>query len=89
MRKVVCRCEDLTEQEILHAIELGYKDIESLKRYTGCMTGPCQGKGCINHVVRILSQKLGKSIDEIGITVPRPPVDPVPLYILSSGEEKE
>jgi len=88
MRKVVCRCEDLTEDEILHAIELGYDDIESLKRYTGATTGPCQGKGCLMHILRILSQKTGKSIDELGITTQRPPVNPVQLYILASGEEK-
>ncbi|MEM0089405.1 MAG: (2Fe-2S)-binding protein, partial [Archaeoglobaceae archaeon] len=68
MRKVVCRCEDLSEEEIVHAIELGYDDIESLKRYTGATTGPCQGKGCLMHILRILSQKTGKSIEEIGIT---------------------
>ncbi|MEM5824315.1 MAG: (2Fe-2S)-binding protein, partial [Archaeoglobaceae archaeon] len=84
----VCRCEDLSEEEIVHAIELGYDDIESLKRYTGVTTGPCQGKGCLMHILRILSQKTGKSIEEIGITTQRPPVNPVPLYILASGEEK-
>ncbi len=88
MRKVVCRCEDLTEDEIIHAIELGYDDIESLKRYTGATTGPCQGKGCLMHILRILSQKTGKSIDELGITTQRPPVNPVLLCILASGEEK-
>ncbi|MEM4701867.1 MAG: (2Fe-2S)-binding protein [Archaeoglobaceae archaeon] len=88
MRKVVCRCEDLTEEEIIHAIELGYDDIESLKRYSGAMTGPCQGKGCLMHILRLLSQKTGKSIEEIGITTQRPPVNPVPLYILASGEER-
>lgn len=88
MRRVVCRCEDLSEEEIIHAIELGYDDIESLKRYTGATTGPCQGKGCLMHILRILSQKSGKSVDELGITTQRPPLNPVPLYILRSGEEK-
>ena len=87
-RKIVCRCEDLTEEEIIHAIEEGYDDIESLKRYTGVTTGFCQGKGCLMHVLRILAQKTGKSVDEIGITTQRPPVNPVPLYILMEGEEE-
>ncbi len=59
-RKVVCRCEDLTEEDIIQAIEEGYDDIESLKRYTGATTGPCQGKGCLMHIIRILSKKLVK-----------------------------
>jgi NAD(P)H-nitrite reductase large subunit len=85
-RKIVCRCEDLTEEEIIHAIEEGYTDIESLKRYTGATTGSCQGKGCLMHVLRILSQKTGKKPEEIGITTQRPPVNPVPLYLLVEGE---
>ncbi len=87
-RKVVCRCEDLTEDEIVHAIEMGFDDLESLKRWTGATTGPCQGKGCLMHIIRILSQKTGKSPEEIGITTQRPPVNPVPLYVLAKGEEK-
>jgi len=87
-RKVVCRCEDVTEEEIIKAIKEGYDDLESLKRYTGVTTGPCQGKGCLMHVLRILSQRTGKSADEIGVTTQRQPVNPVPLYILSEGEEE-
>ena len=83
-RKVVCRCEDLTEEEIIHAIELGYDDLESLKRFTGATTGPCQGKGCLMHILRILSQRTGKCVDEIGVTTQKQPVNPVPLYILAA-----
>ncbi|WP_290899622.1 (2Fe-2S)-binding protein [Ferroglobus sp.] len=87
-RKIVCRCEDITEEEIIHAIEEGYDDIESLKRYTGATTGACQGKGCLMHILRILSQKTGKSPEEIGITTQRPPVNPVPFYVLAEGEKE-
>lgn len=87
-KKIVCRCEDVTEEDILHAIEEGFDDLESLKRYTGISTGPCQGKACLMHVIRILGGKLKKTPDEIGITTQRPPVNPVSLYILA-GEEDE
>ena len=79
--------EDVTEEEIIKAIEEGFDDLESLKRYTGVTTGPCQGKSCLMHVIRILSQKTKKSVDEIGVTIQRQPVNPVPLYILARGEE--
>jgi len=85
-RKIVCRCEDLTEEEIIHAIEEGYNDLESLKRYTGATTGACQGKGCLMHIIRILSQKTKRSPEEIGVTTQRPPVNPVSLLILSEGD---
>ena len=46
-KTLVCRCEDVTLQELEHAIARGHDDIESLKRYTGFGTGWCQGKGCV------------------------------------------
>ena len=46
MKVLVCRCEDVTLHELEHAISLGHRDIESLKRYTGFGTGVCQGKSC-------------------------------------------
>jgi bacterioferritin-associated ferredoxin len=34
-KKIVCRCQDVTEDEIKDAIRQGYTDLESLKRFTG------------------------------------------------------
>jgi NAD(P)H-nitrite reductase large subunit len=85
-RKIVCRCEDLTEEEIIHAIKEGFRDIETLKRYTGATTGPCQGKGCLMHLVRILCQLTEKNPDEVGVTTQRQPVNPVLINLLASGD---
>ena len=54
-KKFVCFCEDLTEEDVLEAIRVGYDDIESLKRYAGFSTGPCQGKTCMLQVLRLLA----------------------------------
>lgn len=54
MKIIVCRCEDVSEEEILDAIEKGYDDLESIKRYLGIGTGPCQGKNCLAKVASIL-----------------------------------
>jgi hypothetical protein len=37
-----CLCEDLTEDHISAAIDVGFRDLESLDE--GAFTGPCQGK---------------------------------------------
>ena len=47
MKTIVCRCEDVTLHDLDDAIVRGYRDLESLKRYTGFGTGWCQGKGCV------------------------------------------
>ncbi|HYO95309.1 MAG TPA: (2Fe-2S)-binding protein [Polyangiaceae bacterium] len=79
-KQIVCRCEDVTLEELTHAVELGHRDIESLKRYTGFGTGWCQGKACLVpcalHLVR-----LGGDPGQ-GIT-PRPPYHPVSLAALA------
>lgn len=87
-KKIVCLCEDVTQEEIIDAIKQGYTNIESLKRYTGIGTGPCQGKTCLSHVVGILARELGKGPDEVGMTAQRPPIKPIPLGVLA-GEKGE
>ena len=78
-KKIVCRCEDITEEEVKEAIHMGYTDMESLKRFLGFGTGPCQGRTCIPHVLRILARETGKSLDELGVTTARPPAVPTPM----------
>lgn len=80
MKRVVCRCEDVTLEELERAVELGHRDIESLKRYTGFGTGICQGKSCLVTCARHLVRLGGDA--GIGIT-PRPPYHPVSLAALA------
>ena len=76
----------MTREEIIEAIVLGYRDIESLKRYVGFGTGPCQGKQCIMFAREILIE-CGISQDT-GMTS-RPPLIPVPLAIMAQEESDE
>ncbi len=87
-KKFVCFCEDLTEEDVLEAIHLGYDDIESLKRYAGFSTGPCQGKTCMLQVLRLLaSQKHLKPSDQ-HLTTQRPLLDPIRLGVLAGSGGK-
>ncbi len=82
-KKIVCFCEDLTEEDFLAAIREGYDDIETLKRYSGFSTGPCQGKTCMMHALRLLAQEKKLKPNDLHLTTQRPPVDPVPLHVLA------
>jgi len=87
-KKFVCYCEDLTEEDVLEAIREGYDDIESLKRYAGFSTGPCQGKTCMLQVLRLLAtQKKLKPSDQ-HLTTQRPLLDPIRLGVLAGREGK-
>ena len=65
--KIVCRCETVTEGEIVDAIErpLGARDMDGIKRRTRAGMGRCQGGFCSPHVMEILAEKLGCDIAEV------------------------
>jgi len=56
-KAIVCACEDVSVHDVDDAIEHGFADIESLKRYTGLGTGPCQGKSCQASAMRICEER--------------------------------
>jgi len=82
---LVCPCEDVSDVELREAIATGCRDLESLKRFTGFGTGPCQGKTCVTLARRLLSEETGEAPSAMGITY-RPPTQPVPLRMLA-GED--
>ena len=80
-KALLCRCEDVTLDEVEAAIDAGHADLESVKRYTGFGTGWCQGKQCVGACARVLARKTGR-VPELPIT-PRPPLHPVSLGALA------
>lgn len=89
MKRLVCVCEDVTEHEVAAAVALGHGDFESVKRYCGVATGPCQGKQCVLACQQILAELTGKSLAEVGTLVHRPPTLPLPLGLLAGEVERE
>jgi len=86
--KIVCRCEDLTEEDIIGAIRnYGCQTLDELKQILRLGMGPCQGRTCLPIAARILARETGKSIEEIMPPTSRPPVVPVALYMVSKDEE--
>lgn len=65
---VVCRCELVTEGEILDAIHrpLGATTLDGIKRRTRAGMGRCQAGFCSPKTVEILARELGKDMAEIG-----------------------
>ncbi len=82
-KKFVCLCEDVTEKDICDAIDEGYSNIETLKRYSTVSMGPCQGKMCQAASIAICARHNGQSIAETGVTTARPPEQPLPLGVLA------
>ena len=65
--KIICRCEQVTESEILQAIHrpVGAKTLDAVKRRVRAGMGRCQGGFCGPQVIEILARELGISEDEV------------------------
>ena len=65
--KVICRCETITEGEILDVIHrnAGARTVKSVKKRCRAGMGRCQGGFCSPRVVEILARELNCSLDEI------------------------
>jgi glycerol-3-phosphate dehydrogenase len=56
---IVCRCETVTEAEVVAAIRNGAKTVDGIKFRTRAGMGRCQAGFCLHHVMKILSRELG------------------------------
>jgi glycerol-3-phosphate dehydrogenase len=56
---VVCRCETVSEGEIIEAIRRGATTLDGVKFRTRASMGRCQGGFCTPRVVKILARELG------------------------------
>ena len=63
--KIVCRCESVTEGEILEAIKRGATDLDGVKRRTRAGMGRCQSGFCSPQVLALLARELGLDPTEI------------------------
>jgi bacterioferritin-associated ferredoxin len=87
---IICRCEDVTLQDIDVALQHGYHHIEEVKRYTGLGTGPCQGKSCMCRCALVIASRLGRKPGDIPPFTTRPPLVATPMkYFARMGERDE
>ncbi len=65
--KIVCRCEEITEGEIVRAVRENppAKNVDAVKRRTRAGMGRCQGGFCQPHVAEIIARELGVSFEEV------------------------
>ncbi len=65
--KIICRCEQVTEGEILRAIRENppAKDIDGVKRRTRSGMGRCQGGFCQPYVAELIAKERGMSLTNV------------------------
>ncbi len=65
--KVICRCEVVTEGEIVDAINrpIGATTVDGVKRRTRAGMGRCQSGFCLERVMEILARELGVDFETV------------------------
>ena len=84
--KLVCRCEEVTEEEVRQAIKDGAKTLKGIKMITRAGMGVCQGRSCSKIISHILAEETGISIDKIKPAGYRPPLRPIVLTTLVNAQ---
>jgi bacterioferritin-associated ferredoxin len=85
---IVCRCEEVTMEEIREWIGKGYDTFDELKRVLRVGMGPCQGRGCREIILREIARITGTPYGEIPPGTIRPPAKPVKLALLAEGGDE-
>lgn len=65
--RIVCRCRQVTEGEIVDAIRrrVGATTLDGVKRRTGSGTGRCQGSFCTLRILQLLAREHGVALESI------------------------
>ncbi|MDR0723228.1 MAG: FAD-dependent oxidoreductase [Treponema sp.] len=62
---LICRCEQVSEAEILQALRLGHHTLDGIKYFTRAQMGRCQGGFCTYKIIQLIMQETGLSWKEI------------------------
>ena len=86
---IICRCQEVTEQEILDAIADGATTVDGVKRRTRACMGLCQGKTCGRLVQNMVARTTGQKPADVPPQKSRMPARPVKLGVFLGGQDDE
>ena len=62
---IICRCEKISEAEIIEAVRKGHTTLDGVKFYTRAGMGRCQGGFCAAKIMKIISRESGIPMEEL------------------------
>ena len=63
--RIVCRCEEVTEREVLTAIDRGARTLDGLKFRVRAGMGRCQGGFCTWRCMQMLAERLAIRVEDV------------------------
>ncbi len=86
---ILCRCEDVSKQDIMDCMKLGFITFEDLKRQLRVGMGPCQGQTCSELIKKELASFLQENPEKIKIHKQRPLIIGVKLKSIAEAYKDE
>lgn len=84
---IICRCREVTEEEIVQAVRDGASTVDGVKRRTKACMGLCQGKTCGRLVERIVARESGRSPADVVPQTSRMPVRPIKIGSFGGSDD--
>lgn len=82
---IICRCEEISYEEIEGVISNGARTFDDIKRLTRCGMGPCQSKICHGLVANIIHEQTDIPLHQIPLPRMRMPLSPIKLETLATN----
>lgn len=86
---IICRCEEVTADEVRHCVQEGCASIKEVKDWTRAGMGLCQGRVCRSLVTQTMALERSIEPAQVPRSHIRPPIKPVPIDVLVASEEPE
>ena len=87
--KLICRCEEVTEEEILAAIRSGCHTVASVRRMTRAGMGACQGRSCGRLILQMLLREGVLSPEDVTADKGRFPIVPCSVESLEEMDYED
>ena len=81
---IVCRCEEITVEDVENAVAQGARTFDDVKRLTRGGMGLCQGKTCRTVISELIAQIRGEPVAALPVARMRMPLRPVPAGFLAA-----
>jgi thioredoxin reductase len=84
---IVCRCEEVKKFDITKSKEIDAKGLNTIKSFTRCGMGNCQGRFCGLTLLEIMANKTNRPIEDLSYLNIRSPIRPVRINELAEVEK--
>ncbi len=86
---IVCRCEEVTAEQVRQTVALGCTGPNQMKAFLRCGMGPCQGRFCGLTVSELIADERGVPVADVGYYRLRFPTKPLTLGELAALPQTE